>query len=563
MNSSDIIIFLLSISLMLFLARGLGEVIRKFRQPIIIGEILAGIILGPTLFGRAFPEIHTYLFTSSPNAAIALEGITSIAVVMLLLVSGLEVDLSLMIKQGKLALMTSLMGIIFPFIIGFGTAFLFPEFIGIQKMEMRLVFSLFIGTALSITALPVVARTLMDLNIFRSEIGLIIIASAMLNDLVGWIIFSIILSMIGSAAHGLSFTTTVYLTLFFIVFTLLIGRKMIHKIMPIIQEKLAFPGGVLNFVLILGFICAAFTEYIGIHAIFGAFIIGIAIGDSASLSENTRELIQQFVTNIFAPLFFVSIGLRVNFIENFDIMLVLIFIILAFAGKVIGCGLGAYWSGSNKNDSLAIGFGMNSRGAMEIILGLLALEFGLIQEKVFVALVIMALLTSVSSAPLMNLFLSDRRKYSFIRLLSPRNIFISEAPDKFTVIKELTSKIEKDTGLNADFIFKEVWERENEYPTGIANSLAIPHARLDIKKPALAVAYSAYGIDFSAPDVIPAKVIVLLLTPKSNNELQLQLLAEIASTFKDRERTEGILASVTKKEEFASRLHKLASVSST
>lgn len=556
MNSSDIVIFLLSISLMLFLARGLGEILRKVRQPIIIGEILAGILLGPTLLGALLPDVYAYLFAGSDNTKIALDGITSIAVVMLLLVSGLEVDLSLMIKQSKLALATGIMGIIVPFSIGFGAAYFLPEYLGIQELEMRLVFSLFIGTALSITALPVVARTLMDLNIFRSEIGLIIIASAMLNDLVGWIIFSVILSMIGSSTHGFSFATTIYLTLFFIVFTLLIGRKMINRILPVIQEKFSFPGGVLNFVLILGFVCAAFTEYIGIHAIFGAFIIGIAIGDSASLSENTREIIQQFVTNIFAPLFFVSIGLRIDFIANFDIILVIIFLVLAFAGKVIGCGLGAYWTGLNKDDALAVGFGMNSRGAMEIILGLLALESGLIREKVFVALVIMALVTSVSSAPLMNIFLSDRRKYSFSRLLNPRFIFISEAADKQTLIRELSNKVAKEIAPDIN-IFQEVWERELEFSTGIANSLAIPHARLDIKKPVIAVAYNVNGIDFGASDGIPAKIIVLLLTPKSNNELQLKLLAEIAGTFRDKEKAEEMLT-FTKKEEFASRLLKLA-----
>ena len=283
MNSAEITIFLISISIMLLMARGLGELLRLIKQPIIIGEIFAGIILGPTLLGMVFPEIYHNLFESSANNKIALEGITNIAVVMLLLVSGLEVDLSVMLKQGKIALFTSVMGIAVPFGLGFGASYFFPEFMGIKDENMILVFSLFIGTALSITALPVVARTLMDLNIFRTEMGLIIIAAAMLNDLVGWIIFSIILSMIGTSGHGFSFEPTITLTLLFIFFTLFIGRKMIHKILPIIQSKLTFPGGVLNFILILGFLSAAFTEYIGIHAIFGAFIIGVAIGDSASL----------------------------------------------------------------------------------------------------------------------------------------------------------------------------------------------------------------------------------------------------------------------------------------
>lgn len=548
MSSAEITVFLISISIMLLLARGLGELLRLIKQPIIIGEIFAGIILGPTLLGNIFPGIYDTLFESSENNKIALEGITNLAVVMLMLVSGLEVDLTIMLKQGKLALLTSIMGIIVPFGLGFGASYLLPEFMGIKDENMILVFSLFIGTALSITALPVVARTLMDLNIFRSEMGLIIIASAMLNDLVGWIIFSVILSMLGTSGHGLSFGTTVTSTFLFIFITLLIGRKIIHKILPVIQEKLTFPGGVLNFILILGFLCAAFTEYIGIHAIFGAFIIGVAVGDSASLKESTREIIHQFVTNIFAPLFFVSIGLRVNFIEYFDLTLVLVFIVLAFVGKVVGCGLGSYLGGAKKNDAMVIGFGMNSRGAMEIILGILALEFGLIHEKVFVALVIMALVTSVSSAPLMNIFLTERRKTSFADLLKLKNIFISKAADKKSILNELVNNIYKEINIPKDILLNEILKREELIPTGIANYLAIPHAKVDIKKPVVSVAVNLGGLDFEAADGELSKVIVLLLTPKNENELQLKLLAEIANLFAEKSNAEEIIECKTPEE---------------
>jgi Kef-type K+ transport system membrane component KefB len=147
---------------------------------------------------------------------------------------------------------------------------------------------------------------------------------------------------------------------------------------------------------------AAFTEYIGIHAIFGAFIIGVSLGDSEHFSERAKEIVHQFINNIFAPLFFVSIGLRVNFANNFDFWLTAVIILIAFAGKIIGSGWGTRLGGFTWRESLAAAFGMNARGAMEIILGLVALENGLINEKVFVSLVIMALITSMSSGPLMK-----------------------------------------------------------------------------------------------------------------------------------------------------------------
>jgi len=544
----EITTFLIILSIMLFMARAIGEIFRAFRQPNVVGEILAGIVLGPTVLGAAFPGVFNFLFVKFPNAQIALNGFTTIAVVLLLLVSGLEVDLAVALKQGKAALLTSVMGMAFPFILGFGAAFIFPDFFGIANENMKLAFALFTGTALSITALPVVARTLMDLNMFKTDIGFLIIASAMVNDLIGWIIFSVILGMIGSSHGSIGFGATTGLIFVFLFFMLFIGRKIIDKVLPFFQTKISYPGGVLNFILIIGFISAAFTEYIGIHAIFGAFIAGIAIGDSAHLKENTREIIQQFVTNIFAPLFFVSIGLRVNFIQHFDFAVVAIFLLLGFAGKVIGCGFGAYWGGFKKNDALAIGFGMNSRGAMEIVLGVLALQFGLIQEKIFVALVIMALVTSISSAPFMNYFLREKKLHSFISFMKLKNIIFTKAKNKREIVNELVNAIKHDANITDKHLFDVIWEREELISTGIGNMIAIPHAKIDIKNPMAAIAVSEEGIDFESPDNLPVKIVILLLTPKDNNELQLQLLAEIAKAFSDVEIVKNLTTAKNKNE---------------
>src|SRR5262249_23368901 len=151
-------------------------------------------------------------------------------------------------------------------------------------------------------------------------------------------------------------------------FMLTIGRILLNRILPWVQTKLSWPGGVLAMCLGLCLLCAAFTESIHIHAILGAFIAGIAIGDSVHFREQAREIIHQFVTNFFAPLFFVSIGLKLNFATNFDIVIVAIVLVTAYAGKLTGATLGARLGGMSKNESLAIGFGMNARGAMEIIL---------------------------------------------------------------------------------------------------------------------------------------------------------------------------------------------------
>jgi Kef-type K+ transport system membrane component KefB len=232
--------------------------------------------------------------------------------------------------------------------------------------------------------------------------GMMIVSAAMVDDIIGWMIFSIILSFMGKEASSMGLGYTILLTIGFAAFMITVGKSLINKVLPWINKRLAWPGGLLSLSLAACFLAAAFTEFIGIHAIFGAFLLGVALGDSEHMSEKAKEIIHQFVNNIFAPVFFVSIGLKVNFFTNFDPMLVLVVIIVAYAGKVIGCGFGAIRGGLDKWESLAIGFGMNARGAMEIILGLIALDVGLINEKLFVALVVMALVTSMTSGPLMK-----------------------------------------------------------------------------------------------------------------------------------------------------------------
>jgi Kef-type K+ transport system membrane component KefB len=262
---------------------------------------------------------------------------------------------------------------------------------------------LFFGTAMAVSALPIIARTLMDLGLFRSKVGMIIIVAAMFDDIIGWLLFSVILGMLKISSHSHGFLFTLGLTILYSVAMLTVGRIIINKSLPWAQKNFSWPGGFLSLSLGLAFLGAAFTEFIGIHAIFGAFIVGIAFGDSVHLTEKTREIVNQFVTNIFAPLFFVSIGFKVDFFANFDLQITLLVLVLAITTKLLGAGLGAFWGGLTKQESLAVGFGMNARGAMGIILALLALQANLINEKLFVAIVIMAVVTSIMAGPALQL----------------------------------------------------------------------------------------------------------------------------------------------------------------
>lgn len=413
MNNLDhieIVTLLVQLSIMILAARIFGELARRFKQPMVLGEIIAGVILGPSILGALNPDLHQLIFPLTGDNNIVLEGIIGVSVVLLLFIAGMEVELDLVWQQGKKALYTSMFALFVPLLTGFVAAYFAPMLFHMQDDDSKLVFALFIGTTMAITALPVIARVLLDLNIFKSKMGMVIIASAMIIDILGWIIFTIILSMMGEDSGSLTVGQTVMFTLLFTVSMLTVGKSLINRMLPWINKKFAWPGGLLSIAMVLCFLAAAFTEYIGIHAIFGAFIVGVALGDSEHMSERAKEIVHQFINNIFGPLFFVSIGLYVNFVTNFNLMIVLVLIVLAISSKLTGSYFGARLGGLKKYQSLAIGFGMNTHGTLEVILGAVALNSGLITEEVFVAIVILVIVSIIISAPLMKYSLGLKKK---------------------------------------------------------------------------------------------------------------------------------------------------------
>lgn len=534
LGAQDISTLLIALGVMLGAARVLGELFKRWGQPSVLGEILAGILIGPTCLGRIAPGLFAAIFPAKGGAALALDGITTLAVTLFLLVAGMEVDLLRVWRQGRVAASISIAGIVVPFALGFGAALAAPASLGIEPQADRTIFALFFATALSISALPVIARTLLDLNLFRTDLGMLIVAAAIVQDIAGWIVFAVILGMLGTGHGHLSIGQTIGLTLAFAAFMLTAGRWLVHRTLPWIQAHASWPGGVLGFVLVVALFCAAFTEWVGVHAIFGTFLAGVAVGDSSHLRERTRTTIDGFISFIFAPLFFASVGLRVDFLASFEPLLVLIVLVIACAGKIAGCHLGGLLTGMPANERWAVSFGMNARGAMEIVLGLLALQNGVIGERLFVALVVMALVTSFMSGPLMQRALGPRRKArSFKEHLVGRGFvpqLASTTPEG--AIGELARALAAGTNLDAAAITQALLAREQVMATGLGNELAVPNVRVEgLTAPVVGLGLSRAGIDFDAPDGRPARLVFVLLIPPADHDAQWGLLQDIARTF--------------------------------
>lgn len=427
LNSEEVLGFLIIVSIILIASRLLGEICRKFKQPVVVGEILAGIIIGPSLLGSAFPDLFKEIFTSHPRSYGAFDGLANIGVIMLMFIAGAEVDLKQIRLQGKQAASISLMGLLFPFALGFFCIWFFHDYIFDVPSTDRLIPALFFGTALSITALAVIVKVLMDLEIIRTKVGGLVLTAAMIDDFLGWILFSVIIQMMnakGDASNG-----SIIMILVFVVFMLTVGRWLVDKILAFSVKYLSVPSGVLTVAVCLCMLGAVFTEYLGIRGIFGAFLMGVAVGDSKHFNHHIQNIFQQFIVNIIAPLFFASVGLRVNFVTNFDLSVVLIILSIACIAKIVGAGLGSRMGGLNKNESLAIAFGMNARGSQEIVLGMIALQAGIINEKIFVGLVVMTMVTILFAGPLMKFYLEKDIKEKNAGASEDDVLIILDKPD--------------------------------------------------------------------------------------------------------------------------------------
>lgn len=532
-SKHELAILLLGIAIMLGVARLAGEFFRKIKLPIVVGEIIAGIVIGPSVFGYMFPEAFEYLFNGSQKIRYTLDGIIQISMVFLLLIAGMEVDLSSVLRQGKTVMRISFFTIIIPFAMGILAVLAAPSIFGASHNPML---ALFMGIAISITALPIVAKILIETKLIQSDFGVIVLASALINDLVGWILFSM---MIGIAETGSATPATVIFTavlaISLAIFIITAVRWIVNTMVLWLQAHTEWPGGIISFTIIICLIFAAISEAIGVHAIFGAFLAGVAIGDSPHLRNETRNVISQFVNNIFTPLFFVSIGMAVHLTEDFNLILTLFILALVFAGKISGSAVGGTLSRMAKNEYLALGFAMSATGTMQIILGFIALQYNIIARDLFTSLVITAIITSLVAAPLMKKFIKTATTMDILELFHRQLfLFLSENIRAEEAIEILSQKAALKTKLAATEITLKVLEREAIMSTGIGCGIAVPHAQIHaLPKPLIAVGVSRSGVDFNSPDGKPAHLIFLILTPHGDTASQIQILAQISNIFLD------------------------------
>ena len=399
----DVLVLVVQIAVLLFTARALGEVAQRLGQPSVVGEIMAGIILGPSVLSSLIPAFGEWIVPQSDVQGYLLEVISLIGAMFLLLITGLETDLTLIRRHARTAIGVSLGGITVTFLSGFLLGQFLPDFLLADENE-RLVFALFIATAMSISAIPVIAKVLMDLNLMRRDIGQTIIASGMSDDTIGWILLSIVAGLASGATITVgSVLQTVGSVLAFMVISFTLGRWFVKKALDFVQDNVVSRDRLLTLVVVLTFAWGAITQALNLEAVLGAFVMGILFGQMPRLPETVHHKLESVALGIFSPIFFAVAGLKVNILNLLEpqlILIALIVIAVASGGKVIGTYFGARVIGRRDHwTSLSFGAGLNARGAMEIIIATIGLSLGILAQDMFSIIVLMAMATSLMAPP--------------------------------------------------------------------------------------------------------------------------------------------------------------------
>ncbi len=395
----DILLLVLQIAVLLFAARALGEVAQRLGQPSVVGEILAGIILGPSVLVGIFPGIGEWIIPQTEIQGYLLEVVSLIGAMFLLLITGLETDIKLIKRHARTAAGVSFGGIIITFASGFALGQLLPDFL-LADTDERLVFSLFVATALSISAIPVISKVLMDLNLMRRDVGQTILAAGMSDDTIGWILLSIVAGLAsGEAVTAGSVFQIVGSVLAFMVISFTVGRWLVRKLLIYVQDEIKSTDRLLTLVIILTFAWGAITQALHLEAVLGAFVMGILFGMMPRLPEDVIHKLESIALGIFAPIFFAVAGLKVNILNLLEptlIIITLIVIAVATVGKIAGTYFGARVIGGKDHwTSLSFGAGLNARGAMEIIIATIGLNLGILAQDMFSIIVVMAMATSL------------------------------------------------------------------------------------------------------------------------------------------------------------------------
>jgi K+:H+ antiporter len=383
-------------------ARLIGWLFRKIHQPRVIGEMVAGILLGPSLFGWLAPDLHSSLF---PPASLGLlSSLSYVGLLLFMFLVGLELDLRQLRELGRAAVVTSQVSIILPF--AFGSLFALYLYPRLSDPNVSVIgFILFMGAAMSVTAFPVLARILTEHNMLRTRVGSVAITCAAVDDVTAWCILAGIIVIVRSSNSAMPLWMMLTGLGLFVVVMLLVVRRAVVRIRTVYEARGSLTADSIAIILLLLLTSSLITEWLGVHALFGAFLAGVVMPRSPKLSEELSKRFEAVVVILLLPLYFALTGLRssIFLISGANMWLYAAAIIaLAVAGKLGGSMISARMNGMTWRESAAVGVLMNTRGLVELVILNIGLDLGILSPALFSIMVLMALITTLMTTPLLR-----------------------------------------------------------------------------------------------------------------------------------------------------------------
>lgn len=397
--------FFLQLLLLLTVARILGELMRRVGQPAVVGELGAGLILGPSIFGRFLPDVASFVFPGGEIESTLVLAVAQLGVVLLLVVTGFETDLQLLRRLGRTAVTTSAASLILPLIGGFAVGWLLPAgFVGAEGS--RATFALFIAVAVSISALAVSGRILTELDLMRRDIGQVIVGAAMANEIIGWVLLGL---LTGIVLHGGLHVTELLVTVgslaAFFVAALTIGQRFVDWSLRSLLAGGKGLSGAVTANVVFALIAAVITQAIGVEAALGAFVAGVVLGRSRYQRREAVEVLELTTNNVLAPIFFATAGIFVDIGSIatprrlfWFVVLLLVALVAKFVGSYVGARLGK----RDHATGVAMGIGLNARGTLEIVLATIALSIGAFNGVSYSTVVLVAMVSALLTPPLLR-----------------------------------------------------------------------------------------------------------------------------------------------------------------
>jgi Kef-type K+ transport system membrane component KefB/nucleotide-binding universal stress UspA family protein len=401
---------------LLIVGRVLGEGMQRIGQPALMGTLLAGIVLGPSLFGWLWPSAQHAIFPKDETQKGMIDGLSQIGILMLLLLTGMETDLKLVKKSGAAAVAIALCGIAFPF----GCGFLLGQFgpaVLFDGASDRLVPSLFLGTALSISSIKIVAMVVREMNFMRRNLGQVIVATAIMEDTCGWVIIAITFGIAGAGSGGgsqglswFNLAETVGGVALFLLFCFTAGRWLVFSTIRWVNDNFRSDFPVITAILVIMGAFAGITQLLGVRTVLGAFMAGVLIGESPILTGHIQGQLRGMITAFFMPIFFGMSGLAADLtiLKDWNLAgLTLLLVVIASIGKFSGAFAGAMIGRLSWREGIALGCAMNARGSTEVIVASIGLSMGALSQNLYTMIVTMAVVTTMAMPPMLRAALKN------------------------------------------------------------------------------------------------------------------------------------------------------------